>query len=323
MKLLIIDGNSIVNRAFYGIRPLSVRNPDGSELHTNAVYGFLSILLRNLNECSPDYVCVAFDLPEPTFRHKMFTEYKAHRKPSPPELRPQFPLVKELLTAMNIKILELAGYEADDIIGTVARRCEETGVFCEILTGDKDDLQLASDSVSVKLVITRGGKTETTNYGGAEVFAQYGVTPAEFVDVKALMGDASDNIPGVAGVGEKTAFSLISQYKNIEYIFNNLDKLSVTASILAKLTAGEESAKLSKILATIDVNVPIDFDFADAEFSEDFRSDELAKLLTRLNFKQFLQKLELEPVAPVNPTMNEAVAVKPKINDENQQISFF
>jgi len=337
-KLLIIDGNSIVNRAFYGIRPLSVRGENGEEIHTNAVYGFLSILLRYLAESLPNYVCVAFDVHAPTFRHEMFADYKANRKPSPPEIRPQFPLVKEVLAAMRIKTLELAGFEADDIIGTVARRCEESGVACEILTGDKDDLQLASDLVTVKLVITRGGKTETTAFNGTKVLEDFGVTPSEFVDVKALMGDSSDNIPGVAGIGEKTAFSLISQYKSVEYIFENLDKLSVTAGVLAKLQAGRESAELSKTLAMIDVNVPIELEFEDAEFWPEFaESYELAELLVRLNFKGFLQKLGMEQLPlsaePTNGTIlsrEERDSSFPKeplkplqATEDNGQISFF
>jgi len=313
-KLLIIDGNSIVNRAFYGVRPLSVRTEDGKEIHTNAVYGFLNIMLKYLNECAPDYVCVAFDVHAPTFRHKMFTDYKAHRKPSPPELHPQFPLVKEILAALNIKTLELAGYEADDIIGTVARMCEESGVCCDILTGDKDDLQLASDLVTVKLVVTRGGKTETTDYGAAEVYEQYGVTPTEFIDVKALMGDSSDNIPGVAGIGEKTAFSLISEHKSIEYIFGNLQKLSLTAGVIAKLEAGRESAFLSQTLATIDVNVPIELEFEQAVYNPNFASEEFAKILTRLNFGRFLDRVGLDAV--------KEAALPPEVK-KNEQISFF
>jgi len=309
-KLLIIDGNSIVNRAFYGIRPLSVSGENGEVIHTNAVYGFLHILLKHLNEGKPDYVCVAFDVHAPTFRHKMFSDYKAHRKPSPPELHPQFPLVKEVLSALKIKTLELAGYEADDIIGTVAKLCDNENVKCDILTGDKDDLQLASDCVTVKLVITRGGKTETTDFNAEDVQAQYGVSPAEFIDVKALMGDPSDNIPGVAGIGEKTAFSLISQYKSIENIYGNLDKLSVTPSVLTKLEAGKELAKLSKTLATIDVNVPIEFELNDAVYDTSYNADKLAEILARLNFKKFLDVFGL------------TVVEKKKI-DEEQQFSFF
>ena len=315
-KLLIIDGNSIVNRAFYGIRPLSVLGQNGEVIHTNAVYGFLHILLKHLNESSPDYVCVAFDVHAPTFRHKMYADYKAHRKPSPPELHPQFPLVKEVLSALKIKTLELAGYEADDIIGTVAKLCDNENIKCEILTGDKDDLQLASDCVTVKLVITRGGKTETTDFNADDVQREYGVSPSEFIDVKALMGDASDNIPGVAGIGEKTAFSLISQYKSIENIYNNLDKLSVTPGVFTKLKDGESSARLSKTLATIDVNVPIEFELNSSVYDIEFDKDKFAEILTRLNFKKFLMQFELEEAVSAKES-------KPSNVVDGEQISFF
>jgi len=313
-KLLVIDGNSIVNRAFYGIRPLSVLGANGEVIHTNAVYGFLHILLKHLNETAYDYVCVAFDVHAPTFRHKMFADYKAHRKPSPPELHPQFPLVKEVLSALKIKTLELVGYEADDIIGTVAKVCDGENIRCDILTGDKDDLQLASDCVTVKLVITRGGKTETTDFNAEDVKREYGVSPLEFIDVKALMGDSSDNIPGVVGIGEKTAFLLISQYKSIENIYAQLDKLSVTPSVLMKLQNGEEQAKLSKILATIDTDVPIEFELASSVYDPNYDAEKFAEILTRLNFKKFLMQFGLEEVDVGNADPQET---------SGGQISFF
>jgi DNA polymerase-1 len=192
-KLLIIDGNSILNRAFYGIRMLNA--PDGTP--TNAVYGFLNILFKQIEEMKPDGVCVAFDVKEKTFRHKMYDLYKAQRKPAPDDFIVQLPLMKEVLKAMNVTCLENPGYEADDIIGTVSGICENSGVECNILTGDKDDLQLASELVKVNLVITRMGNTTTTVYDADAVFEKYGVTPLEFIDVKGLMGDTSDNIPGV------------------------------------------------------------------------------------------------------------------------------
>ena len=202
-KFLIIDGNSIINRAFYAIKMLT--NKDG--VYTNGIYGFLSILFKNLEELNPEYVAVAFDLRAPTFRHKMYSEYKAQRKGMPEELRMQMPILKEILSAMNIAIYEKEGYEADDIIGTVSAACEEKGVECLILTGDKDDLQLASDKTKVMLTITKMGSTTTDLYDDKAVFEKYGVTPTEFIDVKALMGDISDNVPGVKGIGEKSAFS--------------------------------------------------------------------------------------------------------------------
>ena len=201
-KLLLIDGNSILNRAYYGVRPLTAA--DGTP--TNAIYGFLNIYFKHMEEEQPDYVCVAFDVKAPTFRHKMFDAYKAQRKPAPEDFLVQLPLIKEILTAMNCACIEKAGYEADDLIGTIAKKCEKEDILCNILTGDKDDLQLASETTKIKLVITRMGNTTTTTYGPDEVMEKYGVTPHAFIDVKGLMGDPSDNIPGVKGIGENSPF---------------------------------------------------------------------------------------------------------------------
>ncbi len=286
-KLLIIDGNSILNRAYYGIRMLNA--PDGTP--TNAVYGFLNILFKQLDELKPDGVCVAFDVKEKTFRHKMYDKYKAQRKPAPEDFLVQLPLIKEVLRAMNIVCLENPGYEADDIIGTVSRICNEENKECYILTGDKDDLQLASDNVKINLVITRMGNTQTTVYDDAMVFEKYGVTPTEFIDVKGLMGDSSDNIPGVAGIGEKTAFSLISKYKSIENIYENIETIEVTKSVREKLINGKEDAFMSKTLATIDRNVPEDYDINSYEIQE--YSDEIGEIFQRLNFKQLMSKLKI------------------------------
>ncbi|MBE7011055.1 MAG: DNA polymerase I [Ruminococcaceae bacterium] len=291
-KLLIIDGNSILNRAFYGIRMLNAL--DGTP--TNAVYGFLNILFKQLDEIKPDGVCVAFDVKEKTFRHKMYDLYKAQRKPAPEDFLVQIPIIKEVLQAMNITCLEKPGYEADDIIGTVSRICEECGVECNILTGDKDDLQLASKLVKINLVITKMGSTTTTVYDDDAVFQKYGVTPVEFIDVKGLMGDTSDNIPGVLGIGEKTAFSLISNYKSIENIYEKIDEIEVTKSVREKLSNGRESAELSKILATIDRNVPGEYDIESYALKE--YGSELGEIFTRLNFKQFMSKLNLAASKP-------------------------
>lgn len=285
-KLLIVDGNSILNRAFYGIRPLTA--PDGTP--TNAVYGFLNILSKYIDEEPPDYVCVAFDVKAKTFRHKKYELYKAQRKPSPEDLNAQFPVIKEVLGAMNCVCIELEGYEADDIIGTVSRVCSESGVECSILTGDKDDLQLADDMVKIKLVTTRGGTSSTTTYGPAEVFEKYGVTPTQFVDVKGLMGDPSDNIPGVAGVGEKTAASLIQKFGSIEALYNELATADLTPSLRKKLEDGRDMARLSRELSEIDRHAPIDTDL------EKFRvrqpdAESLISIYKRLNFKSMLEKL--------------------------------
>ena len=220
-KLLILDSNSILNRAFYGVRYLSAK--DGTP--TNAIYGFLNILLKLIKEQEPDYICAAFDVKAPTFRHKQYEGYKAQRKPMPEGLAAQMPLAKDVLRAMGVTILEKEGYEADDIIGTVARLCEESEISCFIATGDKDDLQLASDKTKVILTVTKSGYNETIIYDDKAVKEKYHVTPTEFIDVKALMGDPSDNIPGVKGVGEKTAMSLIEKHHSIEYIYANTKNL--------------------------------------------------------------------------------------------------
>ena len=291
-KLLIIDGNSILNRAYYGIRPLTA--PDGTP--TNAVYGFLNILLKHLDEESYDYLCVAFDVKEKTFRHKRYELYKAQRKPAPEDFLVQLPLMKEVLAAMNCMCMELPGYEADDIIGTVSKICDQSDVECNILTGDKDDLQLISDNKTVKLVVTRMGRTTTTDYHPEQFREKYGIEPSEFIDVKALMGDASDNIPGVAGVGEKTAMSLIQNYKNIDYIYEHIDELEIKEGVRNKLKNDRDNAYLSYELATIDRNAPIDFDFS-AAVRGGYNESELAALFTRLNFRSFISKLKLDKAA--------------------------
>lgn len=293
-KLLIIDSNSILNRAYYGIRYLSAK--DGTP--TNAIYGFLNILLKLIEEQKPDYICAAFDVNAPTFRHKMFDDYKAQRKPMPEGLIKQMPLAKEILNAMNIKMLELAGYEADDIIGTVSKICEHDGVECLIATGDKDDLQLASDKTKVILTVTKSGVNETIVYDEQTVFEKYNVTPAEFIDVKALMGDPSDNIPGVAGIGEKTALSLIANHKSIEYIYDHVEEIGLKGAMLEKLKNGRDMAFLSKELAKIDTAVPIDFDIDSCglqgkSIAENAGSDFLP-LLKRLELNSIIKRLALK-----------------------------
>lgn len=292
-KLLIIDSNSIINRAFYGVRYLSAK--DGTP--TNAIFGFLKTLFKLIDETSPDYICAAFDLKEPTFRHKMYKEYKAQRKPMPEDLARQMPIAKEILTAMGVKILEKPGYEADDIIGTISKMCETEGIDCFVATGDKDDLQLASDKTKIILTVTKSGVNETIYYSDKEVFEKYGVTPSEFIDVKALMGDPSDNIPGVMGIGEKTALSLIGKFKNIEYIYDNIDSIGLKGASLEKLKNGKESAFLSKTLATINREVPMDFDFCEAEFGgtvESLSSQKAWELLKNLNLESIIKRLDIK-----------------------------
>ena len=291
-KLLILDSNSIINRAFYGVRPLSAS--DGTP--TNAIYGFLNILIKLLNEYKPDYLCAAFDLKAPTFRHKMYEAYKAQRHPMPEDLVKQMPIAKEVIRAMGVKLFELEGYEADDIIGTVSSICKKDGMECYIATGDKDDLQLAYGGTKVILTVTKSGQSETTLYDENAVRERYNVSPLEFIDVKALMGDSSDNIPGVKGIGEKTAMSLIEQFHSIEYIYDNLDSIGLKGKMLEKLTDGRDMAFLSKTLATIDTNVPIDFNASECEFSGDFSEcGELYVLLKRLELNSIIKRMDLSP----------------------------
>lgn len=292
-KLLILDSNSIINRAFYGVRYLSTS--DGTP--TNAVYGFINILIKLVGEIEPDFICAAFDVKAPTFRHKEYDEYKAQRKPTPEGLLLQMPIAKDVLKAMNIPVIERPGYEADDIIGTVSKMCEDSGIECYIATGDKDDLQLASDKTKVILTVTKSGYNETVVYDDKAVFEKYHVTPKEFVDIKALMGDASDNIPGVKGIGEKTAMSLIEKYHSIEYIYDNLDTVDIKGATFEKIKAGKDIAFLSKYLATIIRNVPMeDFKISDCEFKSFLENadDSLYGLLKKLELNSIIKKLELK-----------------------------
>lgn len=288
-KLLILDSNSILNRAFYGVRYLSAK--DGTP--TNAIYGFLNILLKLIKEQEPDYICAAFDVKAPTFRHKQYEGYKAQRKPMPEGLAAQMPLAKDVLRAMDVTILEKEGYEADDIIGTVARLCEESEISCFIATGDKDDLQLASDKTKVILTVTKSGYNETIIYDDKAVKEKYHVTPTEFIDVKALMGDPSDNIPGVKGVGEKTAMSLIEKHHSIEYIYENIDDIGLKGAMLQKMKDGREMAFMSKELATINRNTPIEFNAEECVFDGFENNGELYEILKRLELNSIIKKLDL------------------------------
>ena len=291
-KLLILDSNSILNRAFYGVRYLSAK--DGTP--TNAIYGFLNILLKLIKEQEPDYICAAFDVKAPTFRHKQYEGYKAQRKPMPEGLAAQMPLAKDVLRAMGVTILEKEGYEADDIIGTVARLCEESEISCFIATGDKDDLQLASDKTKVILTVTKSGYNETIIYDDKAVKEKYHVTPTEFIDVKALMGDPSDNIPGVKGVGEKTAMSLIEKHHSIEYIYENIDDIGLKGTMLQKMKDGREMAFMSKELATINRNTPIEFNAEECVFDGFENNGELYEILKRLELNSIIKKLDLSGV---------------------------
>ena len=289
MKLVILDGNSIVNRAFYGIRQLSA--PDGTP--TNGVYGFLAILRKLIDAEKPDSLCVAFDLKAPTFRHKRYDGYKAQRKGMPEELAVQIPILKEVLDEMGILRLELEGYEADDLLGTVGKRCEASGWDCRIVTGDKDSFQLISETTHVCHVKSRMGQTETKEYTPELFREEYGFEPVRIIDLKALMGDSSDNIPGVPGVGEKTAMDLVQRYGTLQHIYDKLDELDIKEGVRKKLREGRESAELSYELATICTAVPIKFEPADALWNENYKSG-LYGLFKKLGFNKFIEKWGIE-----------------------------
>ncbi|MEA4895609.1 MAG: DNA polymerase I [Oscillospiraceae bacterium] len=284
MKLMILDGNSIVNRTFYGIRMLNA--PDGTP--TNGIYGFLTVLHKLLDEEKPQAVCVAFDLKAPTFRHLQYESYKAQRKAMPEELAAQIPILKEVLDALGIKRLELEGFEADDLIGTVSRVCSEKGWDCVVVTGDKDSFQLITDSTHVRHIKSRMGKTETTDYTPEVFFEEYGFEPKKIVDLKALMGDSSDNIPGVKGIGEKTATELVRAYGTIDKIYSELDTLEIKDTVRAKLANGKSDAEMSFSLATIDVNAPIAFSPENCSFSGSFGGG--YDIFRRLGFNSLIEK---------------------------------
>nr|WP_325231879.1 DNA polymerase I [uncultured Oscillibacter sp.] len=316
MKLMVIDGNSIINRAYYGIRPLTTR--DG--LYTHAVFGFLTTLLRLEGEESPDAVCVTFDLHAPTFRHKADAAYKATRKPMPEELRQQVPVLKEVLDALNIPRYELEGWEADDLLGTISRKCGLAGWECVVVTGDKDSLQLIDEHTKVKLVSTRMGQTTTKDMTEAAFQEAYGFAPIHMIDLKALMGDSSDNIPGVKGVGEKTAMGLVQMYGSIDHLYDHMPQI-VTApdtpakpGVIKKLVEGEESARHSYWLATIATDVPLDF------HPEDNRrkapGPEAYPLFLKLEFTKLIEKFQLSPDSPPAPeTRKETAAVVETVTD--------
>ena len=287
MKCMVIDGNSILNRAYYGIRPLTTR--DG--LYTHAIFGFLTTLLRLQGEEAPDALCVTFDLHAPTFRHRLDEAYKATRKPMPEELRMQVPVLKEVLDALNIPRYELEGWEADDLIGTISRKCEDAGWDCVVVTGDKDALQLITGRTKVKLVSTRMGQTTTRDMDEAAFREQYGFAPIHMIDLKALMGDSSDNIPGVAGIGEKTAMDLIQKYESVDALYARMPDIEAKPAALKKLEAGEESARHSYWLATIDTRAPLEFRPEDNRVQP--AGPEAYPLFLRLEFTKLIEKFGL------------------------------
>ena len=285
-KIVLIDGHSILHRAFYGVPDLS--NAEG--LHTNAVYGFLNILFKILEEEKPKYLAVAFDVHAPTFRHEIYKEYKGTRKPMPEELREQVPVMKEVLQAMGIRIVEKEGLEADDILGTLAKRSEREGMEVALISGDRDLLQIASGHIKIRIPKTKGGRTEIEDYYAADVEAKYRVNPTQFIDLKALMGDASDNIPGVPKVGEKTATELMVQFGSLDNLYAHVEEVT-KKSVRESLIANKELADLSKVLATININGEFHFAYEEAEIG-DFYTEEAYKQFVRLGFKNMLARFE-------------------------------
>ena len=291
-KIMLIDGNSIVNRAFYGVPLLT----NGEGRYTNGVYGFLNILFKLLDEEQPDYLAVAFDLHAPTFRHRTFDGYKGTRKGMPEELREQMPLLKEVLQAMHIPIFEQEGFEADDILGTLSSLAEKNGIVPVVVSGDRDLLQLAGETLKVRIPKTKGGRTETEDYYAADVQAKYGVTPAEFIDMKALMGDTSDNIPGVPGIGEKTAAKIIMQYHDIETAIAHAAEIKPKKAS-ENLAAYQEQARLSKFLATIVRDMPLEWDKESLKIGDMFNQTAY-ELVKRLEFKSMFSHFEGSASAP-------------------------
>ena len=310
-RIVIIDGNSLINRAFYAMqRPMITREG----IYTQGIYGFLNMLQKIESDYEPEYMTVAFDMKAPTFRHLEYEEYKAGRKAMPPELVMQMPIMKDVLKALNISVLEMEGYEADDIIGTVARVAESAGLSVLIITGDRDALQLVTDSVNV--LITKKGITDFELYDPAKMQERYGLTPEEFIDLKGLMGDSSDNIPGIPGVGEKTGIKLLKQFGSIENMLAGTQEIS-SEKLRTKIEENAQLAIMSKRLATINVNVPIDVRLDEMK-TEDPDYDKLIELYTKLEFNSFLKKLKISHknnIEEIKPAAAEKIIIR-----ETQQL---
>lgn len=302
-KIVLIDGHSIINRAFYGVPDLT--NSQG--MHTNGIYGFLNIMLKILEEEQPEYLTVAFDVKAPTFRHKMYEAYKGTRKGMPQELHEQVPVLKEVLHAMGIRTVEQPGFEADDILGTIAKSCEAQGMEVALVSGDRDLLQIASDHICIRIPKTKKGRTEIENYYTQDVIDLYQVTPAEFIDVKALMGDSSDNIPGVPGIGEKTASNLIAKYHSIENVKAHLEEIKPARAKTA-LTEHFELAELSKVLATIKTDCELDFRLEEAKLGNLF-NEEAYEWIKRLEFKSLLGRFSTEAILAQEANEQQAVQI--------------
>ncbi len=334
-KLVVIDGNSILNRAFYGIMGSKMlQTADGT--YTNAVYGFLAILFKLLDDVKPEYLAVAFDVKHPTKRHEMYKEYKGTRKGMPDELAVQMPIIKNVLTAMNIKVIEKPGYEADDILGTLAKYSEKKGIDTILLTGDRDSFQLASDHITIRIPRTKAGKTEVEDFDRNKILETYGLEPSQLIEVKGLMGDTSDNIPGVPGVGEKTALNLIKEFSSIDNIYEKLAQGEPVAKgkLKENLEANKDLAILSRELGRIDVNAPIDKELSEFKMKE-WNRKEVYELFKELRFNKYIEKFNLEnseTVEEKDPTnlfeyeeLIDAEKIKEILNELNsrEEISYF
>ena len=309
MKLLILDGNSVINRAFFGVKPLTTREG----LYTHAIYGFLNILERMEKEEQPEAVCVAFDLHGPTFRHLRYDGYKATRHGMPEELAMQMPVIKDVLRAMNIPIYECQGWEADDVIGTVGKICSNNGWECVVVTGDRDSLQLIDENVHIKLVISRPGQTTATLYTRDLFEEEYGFEPKKLIDLKALMGDSSDNIPGVKGIGEKTAKTLLQKFGSLDGVYEHLDDPIIKPKMREKLVADKDNAYLSYELATIVPEAPIDFEPRDA-IVQPYNKPALYELFQKLEFVRLIDKYGLRGAAAAVPKAEKKIQALPKCN---------
>ena len=293
-KFVLIDGNSIMNRAFYGIMGSKMlTTKDGK--YTNAVYGFLAIMFKLLEDVKPKYMAVSFDLKKPTARHKMYEGYKANRKGMPDELAEQMPMIKEILRAMNIDIVEMEGYEADDVLGTLSRYGEKQGLEVIILSGDRDTFQLATNKVTIRIPHTKGGKSETDEYDEKKIKEKYGLKPQQLIEVKGLQGDTSDNIPGVPGIGEKTALKLIQEYGSIDNLYKKIEegKDNLKGKQREKIIENKELAILSRTLGTINVNVPIKDNLTDFKV-EEWDKEKVLEIFKQLNFNRYIERFNLK-----------------------------
>ena len=311
-RLLIIDGNSIMNRAFYGImNTKALMSADGT--YTNAIYGFLAILFKELEDLEPEYIAVAFDLKAPTHRHNMYKEYKGTRHAMPEELAQQMPIIKEILRDMNITIIEKEGYEADDVLGTISKLAEKEGIKTTILSGDRDTFQLASKNITIRIPRTKMGKTETEDYDEAKIEEEYGIKPVQLIQVKGLMGDTSDNIPGVPGVGEKTALKLIKEYQNIDKLYEELESGNTTikGALKEKLTNNKESAILSRTLGTILLDAPLDVEVKDLAV-KDWNKEAVTNKFKELRFNRFIERFDLNGLgtAKVNKKIDDLFKIE-------------